>query len=206
MLIASSEGVYGILHTHERDYQPTALMGTFRTMRQAVIGMFLGEFASCLPMPISTNTVTGPDWNSGGTFYIRNRRQPDLYWWVHERHLHASPHQRTKFRISAVSRAANSAQSTPATEVMIRDDTVTVEVMQPRQGASTQSQFLRHTRSPYVKIELTESASNAQWRFGTLVNRDVGVLWEVEQGDTTNQLRPFLAVMDEDGGDEWELV
>ncbi|KZS90183.1 hypothetical protein SISNIDRAFT_479574 [Sistotremastrum niveocremeum HHB9708] len=69
--------------------------------------------------------VDGPDWTNGSTFFIRNKRQPNLYWSVSEVTPDAtiviSDTQNSKFRISGVDRDPKDRE-----KVLIRGDRVTI--------------------------------------------------------------------------------
>ncbi|KAK4169611.1 hypothetical protein QBC43DRAFT_351663 [Cladorrhinum sp. PSN259] len=156
--------------------------------------------------PMVPNPVTGPDWLSGNCFFIRNRRQPSLYWTVHDDHIHAMKNERTKFRISLAS------SSSGAKRVMTRKDQVTVRVI----AETTTSEFVRREGEHYVGINsgrLTLSKSKFDWNFENLVCSGIGVRWEPEPqvGDDASdndsesgENEPILWSM-EDGADEWEL-
>jgi hypothetical protein len=70
------------------------------------------------------NPVIGPDWISGGRFFIRNRREPSLYWCVRDSTVYASTHERSKFKIT-VRKGAHTVQPL----VMVRDDEIFIEVL-----------------------------------------------------------------------------
>jgi hypothetical protein len=145
----------------------------------------------------SIGTGCTTDWISGNEFFIRNKRQPNLYWWVYNDHIHTSDTRRTKFRITKTTAGFKD----PV--IMIRDDDVTVEVVaETVSGAGS-----RFTQ--YVSIEgagvgghLQLSGDKMKWKFGALLRGEVGERWDVIK-DVDNGL---LVHMIEGGGDEWELV
>ena len=134
--------------------QPAEARARFEILRDVTILAYLPDANGTPPsawsrqqIPTLTNIVTGSDWNSGSTFYIRNRRQPDLYWWAHGTHLHASPEQRTKFRIEAVGRPTGVSES----EIIIRSDTVIIEVIPQQVGTQTVRQYLSSRVAPGMR-------------------------------------------------------
>ena len=69
--------------------------------------------------PVFANPTIGPDWVSGKTFYIRNRRQPNLYWYYQYQGIVISTDRRTKFRVKD--------EDYDDERVLIRKDKVTIE-------------------------------------------------------------------------------
>ncbi|KAA8915047.1 hypothetical protein FN846DRAFT_770585 [Sphaerosporella brunnea] len=146
--------------------------------------------------PVIPNPIAGPDWVSGGEFFIRNRRQPSIYWCVYadDAHLYASDTRRTKFIVQTT--ASN--LRNPA--VMVRDDKVTIQTI-----PETIGNVACDCVSAYVAIgdpkgnSLTLSNVAYEWKFGGLLNKNVGVKWESD--DTARLMHMPLR-----GGDEWELV
>lgn len=47
-------------------------------------------------------TLDGPDWVNNGAYFIRSKRQPNLYWHQAGDYIHVSGTQMTKFRVRAV--------------------------------------------------------------------------------------------------------
>lgn len=153
--------------------------------------------------PMIQNPVHGPDWVSGGDYFIRNRRQPELYWHVHDAHIHTSSHQRTKFHIEKVKTRG---EREPV--VLIREDMVTIRAI-----PETVTSWAVANGSTYVSInsdntQLSLVKNEVTWKFGELVNGKVGVRWENEGGarEDSTDAKAFLVQMTSGGGDEWELV
>ena len=152
--------------------------------------------------------VEGQDWISGRKFFIRSKRHPDVYWWVHDNHVHASPHQRTKFQIE---RVADAKENQQGELVMIRSDKVTVKVLgvapSTTPGGERKPAAPRYLRAACLNTRVEVSDVEHTWEFGKLVNGDVGIYWE--DGDTSGgagQARPFVVWTPDGEGDEWELV
>ena len=108
-----------------------------------------------------------PDWVSGRTYFIRNKRQLDSYWYVdhgHDNRIHVSKELRTKFRITAV-------QSQAGTEehVLIRSDLVMIECVNgPEASKDEPTRFITASSSSGRsggKLEVSTSLKH--WRFGT---------------------------------------
>jgi hypothetical protein len=137
--------------------------------------------------PLITNLAVGPDWISGGCFFIRNRRQPNLYWWVDGQDIRTSDNKRTKFRIELLEPpAVTNGKQQPL--VLVRKDrikvTVPTETGEICVDSDTGSLILANTTYP--------------WTFGDLINNNVGVRFE---GDD----EPELVLTASGAGDEWEL-
>ncbi|GAB1318332.1 hypothetical protein MFIFM68171_08542 [Madurella fahalii] len=158
------------------------------------------------PLP---NQVSGPDWLSGGYFYIRNRRQPSLYWWVHGQHVHASEKRRTKFRIELCEQVPDISNNSPV--VLVRKDKVQVEVV-PETATPTyvidSRQYLgipinsSPNTTPYVIL----SSTPYHWIFEDLVCKKIGVRWRNEKQDSGSfKEDPLLVLTGVPGADEWEL-
>lgn len=153
--------------------------------------------------PNITNPVTGPDWVSGGDFFIRNRRQPNLYWNIHDTHIRTSVQRRTKFRIQKLK-----VKGEREPVIMIRKDTVTIQAIPETvtSAAVAAGSIYVSTEGPGGRLVL--SPVETKWIFGELVNKNVGVRWEDEKNTLEESLatKPFLVQMLNGGGDEWELV
>lgn len=153
--------------------------------------------------PIIANPVSGPDWVSGGDFFIRNRRQPDLYWNIHDIHICTSVQRRTKFRIQKVK-----VEGEREPVIIIREDMVTIQVIPESvtSGAVADGSIYVSTGNSNNRLALTHVET--KWKFGELVNKKVGVRWEDEKKSPTESLaaKPYLMYMINGGGDEWELV
>ncbi|KAL7270026.1 hypothetical protein RUND412_007279 [Rhizina undulata] len=149
------------------------------------------------------NSITGPDWVSGGHFFIRNRRQPNIYWWVHDTHIHASEQQRSKFRVTALK-----IQDVRSPVILVRQDTITVEVIPETvtsDAVANGATYVAVQGSRSGRLEVTGVKS--EWSFESLLCKDVGVRWEKEQCFVKSSLAaaPWLIHMPNGGGDEWEL-
>lgn len=151
--------------------------------------------------PIIPNAVSGPDWVSGGDFFIRNRRQPELYWYLHETNIHISKDRRTKFRIKRV----GPSEREPV--IMIRNDKVTIQVIADTvtPGAVEKNLMFLCIGGPKGNsIRLTNSP--VEWIFGSFVNKEVGVRWENATPEQPGAIWALAAHMPHGGGDEWELA
>lgn len=155
------------------------------------------------------NQVNGPDWLSGGYFYIRNRRQPSLYWWVHGQHVHASENRRTKFRIQLCEPVPDINNQSPV--VLVRKDKVQVEVV-PETATLTYAMDSR--KYLCIPDDLSQntiacvmlSSTPYPWTFENLVCKQIGLRWRNGTQDSGGISEdPLLVLAGEPGADEWEL-
>lgn len=153
-----------------------------------------------------TNPVTGPDWFSGGTFFIRNRRQTALYWCVHGSYVHTSTERRTKFKIELEDKPK---EGDTTKLVMIRSDRVIVSVVEEAHGSPLgERKFLGVEDFNNGAVSRLALVSTPHvWTFGDLVLKRVGVRWEDVRDGSGNVVenRPTVVPMSEGGQDEWEL-
>ncbi|KZT33516.1 hypothetical protein SISSUDRAFT_1066095 [Sistotremastrum suecicum HHB10207 ss-3] len=107
--------------------------------------------------------VDGPDWTNGSTFFIRNKRQPSLYWSVSEVTQDAaiviSDTQKSKFRISGVDLDPKDRE-----KVLIRSDRVTISPARSEKGLK--ALFIGPSECETDVVVLTGEKS--EWRFGDL--------------------------------------
>ncbi|KAK4443181.1 hypothetical protein QBC34DRAFT_478348 [Podospora aff. communis PSN243] len=192
----------GLLWHSVHDVQALGLADDFRTTLSTVLindGQVGGR-----TFDLIENAVTGPDWVSGGTFFVRNRRQRELYWCVHGGYVHTSEEKRTKFRVEL--------EETPEGQegkmVLVRGDRVVVSVVQEAYSVELGDR-------KYLGVEDFDGGQVSRlalvstphvWTFGDLVLKKVGVRWEdVRDGSGNVESRPTLVPMSEGGEDEWEL-
>ena len=154
-----------------------------------------------------SNPAQGPDWISGGAFFLRSRRQPQLYWCVHQSYVHLSTDRRSKFRIDII--PGDGEEDPKGKKVFILSDRVMVTVVQ-----ETHSGYLGDKK--YVGVEDFDSEKTSRlalvsrphpFTFDELVRSLVGVRWEEQRdaGGNVVEQRPTLAPMSEGGAEEWEL-
>lgn len=128
----------------------------------------------------------GPDWVNNGTYFIRNRRQPEQYWYYSAGYLLVSTTEKTKFRV----RGKAFAKEDP--KVLIDSDLVNVSLAG---CAKPKVYFSKQTGTN----KLTMSTDGNDWRFGDFrtgfgsVNHCDGMMERV------------ITWADDDDGDEWEL-
>jgi hypothetical protein len=145
-------------------------------------------------------TISGPDWLSGGTYFIRNRRQPKIYWWAHDTHIHTSEQRRTKFLVRRET-------ETGIPAVLNRPDKITVHVVAEtvNSAAASKGTLFVAIRAPDSNCLHLKNTPHV-WTFGNFINRDVGVRWGKEIKSEENEPEKSLLVyMTGGGGDEWEL-
>lgn len=145
--------------------------------------------------------ISGPDWLSGGTYFIRNRRQPSTYWWVSQGYIRPSEQRRTKFKIKLETESKESqpivlTRKDKIVVTVVRETTVSPEV----RAGSTCVSVCRGNR-----LTLSTRGESYQWTFGDLVSGKVGVEWPDEYPGEDSWLGTFLALMLNGGGEEWEL-
>lgn len=132
--------------------------------------------------------VEGPDWVSGKTYFIRNKRQPELYWYYSGGYIEVSRIQKSKFRIDEEGAIGGVEGGEPI--ALIGSDIVEVS-MAGQTGK----------RSLYLG---TEPGSNrlvvgdgGLWSFSSFMDGRFG---SVVQGD-----QEFVTWEEDGNGDEWEF-
>ena len=133
--------------------------------------------------PVLANPTIGPDWVSGKTFYIRNRRQPNLYWYYQYQGIVISTDRRTKFRIKD--------EDYDDERVLIRKDKVTIEPVGSL-GIPIGMYVIKNGDGENLRVGPTREV----WTFSDLFD-SVGVTWSISGTQFATSL-PDL-------GDEWEL-
>lgn len=131
--------------------------------------------------------VDGPDWIHNGNFFIRNKRQPNLYWYNSEGSIQVSDKQKTKFRIRATKFKKDDQV------VLIRSDTVEILMF----DNSCHPSYLN--RGVGCK-NLHLSLESREWKFGDFLG-GFGTTWE-KKGNTMQELVTWT---DDEDGDNWEL-
>jgi hypothetical protein len=153
--------------------------------------------------------VTGLDWISGNAFFIRNRREPTLFWFVHDDNTIRASHQdRTKFRITCYND-----QGVNERKVLIRSDQIIIRSLQrPAVGRISAPTTVKSGENGRLELGINETGK--QWHFGNFINT-FGVQAGDEhdtQGNVTRMSGRYVTVMnkdpnaEQDWGDEWELV
>ncbi|KAL7272927.1 hypothetical protein RUND412_004248 [Rhizina undulata] len=133
--------------------------------------------------------VVGSDWIHNGTFFIRNKRQPNLYWHCFDGSIFVSDSRKTKFRIGS----SNIEQS--LRKVMIRDDEVQIRTLDNRYNPSFVTRGINGDSALQVC-----SDSSQRWPFRNFLNR-FGTRWE----NIDNVNRERVIYTEGEDGDEWEL-
>lgn len=140
-------------------------------------------------------TVEGPDWVHNGTYFIRNKRQPNLYWYHFNGEINVSERQKTKFRV------VRTAFETDKQTVIIGSDTVEIFPIESGNAKST---------IQYVSIgnngsnKLLVSGVPKPWTFSDLRNR-FGTIWEQKGDSSSIQELVTWSNPENDDGDHWEL-
>lgn len=130
--------------------------------------------------------VDEPDWTHEGAYFIRNKRQPHLYWYHFEGAIHISDTQKTKFRICGTAFEKGQRVS------FIRSDDVQIRPL----SAGTAAYLTREHDSNKVRV----SWDSRTWKFGDLLG-GFGTTWE-KKGETVHEL---LTCASNEEGDNWEL-
>jgi hypothetical protein len=151
--------------------------------------------------------VIGPDWISGGAFFIRNRREPTLYWFVHKDNtIRASHEDRTKFRIASFNN-----QNVNEKNVLIRDDPIIINALR-RPNVGQVNTTITSSRCSRLKLGINNTGKH--WKFEIFINTfgvQIGDEYDV-YGEVTGKKGKYVTVMNEDPQaeqdweDEWELV
>ena len=138
--------------------------------------------------PVLANPTIGPDWVSGKTPYIRNRRQPSLYWYSADYLIVISTNRRTKFCIKD--------KSYDGERVLIRKDEVTIQPV-----GSLGTPIGKYVIKSGDGEVLTVGSTRQVWDFSDLFD-SVGVTWSDEtEVSPETQFATSLPKL----GDEWEL-
>ena len=152
------------------------------------MSVILADADSGRDWPVLANPTIGPDWVSGKTFYIRNRRQPSLYWYSENCLIVISTYRRTKFCIKD--------KSYDGERVLIRKDEVTIEPV----GSLGTPIGMYVIKGGYGEV-LTVGSTRQVWDFSDLFD-SVGVTWADEtEFSPETQFATSLPKL----GDEWEL-
>ena len=154
-----------------------------REFNYKFMSTFLAVTSAARDWPVLANPTIGPDWVSGKTFYIRNRRQPNLYWYYQYQGIVISTDRRTKFRVKD--------EDYDDERVLIRKDKVTIEPV-----GSLGTPIGMYVTKNGDGEELSVGSTRHVWTFSDLFY-SIGVSWH---GDG-NQ----FAISLPDLGDEWEL-
>ncbi|PUU78244.1 hypothetical protein B9Z19DRAFT_1084450 [Tuber borchii] len=147
------------------------------------VSVFLANSNAGREWPILTNPTIGPDWVSGKTFYIRNRREPNLYWHYERHQIVISTDRRTRFRIKD--------EDYEDERVLIRKDKVTIEPVGSL-GTPIGMYVTKNGNGENLSVRPTREV----WTFSDLFD-SVGVTWSISGTQFATSL-PDL-------GDEWEL-
>ncbi|KAK4248984.1 hypothetical protein C7999DRAFT_30515 [Corynascus novoguineensis] len=177
------------------------VQGLVDDFRERLSGSFIHNFDNGAFSAIS-NLVNGPDWLDGAYFYIRNRHQPSLYWWVQGQRGHASERRRTKFRIQLCEKVPGINEKLKSPVVLIRKDRVYVEVV-PEAGMPTESRKYLGIVDNCVML----SSTAYPWIFENLLCKQIGVRWRGEKAQSGDDVSkdPFLMPIGEPGAEQWEL-
>ncbi|CUS14773.1 unnamed protein product [Tuber aestivum] len=157
-------------------------------LNYTLMSVILADANAGRDWPVISNPTIGRDWITGGSYYIRNRRQPNLYWYREGVRIVISTNRRTQFRIKDV--------DFDDERVLIKKDEVTIEPLNS----------LGHPTGDYVVKngdgqKLSVGATRQVWDFSDLFD-GVGVTWTGEDGSSSDiQFATSLP----DVGDEWEL-
>lgn len=140
-------------------------------------------------MPIIPNDPTSNvEYRSGGSFYIRTKSTPHLYWYLRERtssRVHLDPRKATKFQIT---------QDDPTDQandkrVLERKDLVRLTAL-----TGTGSYDVGVVGHTVMIMQFTY-----KFRFGSFYNQNLGVDWTIDD-------EPFLAFQVPHAGEQWELI
>ncbi|KZT35269.1 hypothetical protein SISSUDRAFT_1051676 [Sistotremastrum suecicum HHB10207 ss-3] len=142
------------------------------------------------PWPV-VESVDGPDWTNGGAFFIRNKRQPDLYWSVsyaaQDVAIVVSETRRSKFRIWG-----SDIDHKDLDKVLIRSDRVTISPVSSEKSARV---LYVHPSKAETNVVVL-SGDKKEWRFGDLFGA-FGTTWDDNETE--------LVTYNEAEGEEWEL-
>ncbi|KAF8247303.1 hypothetical protein K440DRAFT_551430 [Wilcoxina mikolae CBS 423.85] len=154
----------------------------------------LNDAASGRDFPVLPNPAIGSDWVNGNAFFIRNRRQPELYWFVRSNKVYISNTQRSKFIVRGTD--FNKTDK----KVLIRKDKITIQAV--AETVEDQDTTVSTYVAPNVDTSRLDVGNiKGDWTFADLFE-NVGAIWLDNSGVTYQRAK----YMTNDGGDEWELV
>jgi hypothetical protein len=138
--------------------------------------------------------VPGRDWVNGNTYFVRNIRQPNLYWYdggSNGRLCVSDGGPRTKFRIVGTNLGIDK-------RVLIRSDHVRLETPQ------TLNNPTKHLRNEGNNRLMCSSLGGRYWtfRFEDLLGK-FGTMWL--EGSATPWMQGHVTWSEGDDQDEWEL-
>lgn len=155
--------------------------------RPTVMWQLLSNGESLSPhYPPIIPPLDGPDWVNNGTYFIRNKRQPKLYWYHVGSYIRVSDTRKTKFRIRDVDLDGDDES------VLVRSDVVEISLL----DNGTNEMFLVKSKSGRLMISLDPR----QWGFHRFLD-GFGTMWKNE-GDVEFE---YVIATDADEADEWEL-
>lgn len=136
--------------------------------------------------------IQGRDWVHGRTYFIRNIRQPNIYWFHNgnpEGHILALESQRTKFRVCGTEFGSGEKK------VLIRSDYIKISVARNDVGSPE-----LYPRPQNNRLVCTVDSRNWKFKFQDLLGR-FGTAWEMNGGG----LVEYVTWSEDGDQDEWEL-
>lgn len=186
----------------------TALTSKVPTFNSVLSITLLPNSNSGVPITPFQPLTVGPDWLSDGSFFVRNKRQHELYWAIamsENVYVNVSQTHRTKFRITG--------RNLKPGDVMIPEDDVIITLAEKQcTSCGGTCGCSSGPRTIYVSINnslLTISNSSPPpMRFGDFFGV-FGTVWDdtkisVFQNDPVGAAQ-YVTYGEVDLGDEWEL-
>ena len=165
------------------------LIGT--TMAARISGYDNNHASGAMPV-IPDDPTASVEYRSGGTYYIRTKSTPHLYWYIgsHNR-IRLDTRKATKFQIDRED--AEQTEQTDSRRVLVRKDQVKLTAL--RSSGSSDigvwDNLVTTTHTPY------------RFAFGSFYNGDLGVDWDA---DNTIAGEGYVSYKVKHAGETWELV
>lgn len=135
-------------------------------------------------------SVPGPDWVFNRSYFIRNIRQPELYWFYPgSGRILASRTQKTKFHIA-------SQATLPSKSPIIRSDSMIISIASNSDGSRSTSNYVNTSDN---KLRVTSDITD--FRFDSLLQM-FGTTWE---NNAAGALHEYITWSSGGGLDGWEL-
>ncbi|THC89146.1 hypothetical protein EYZ11_011404 [Aspergillus tanneri] len=171
---------YYFIDSNAKDLIPT-------TMVARISGYDNNHATGAMPI-IHNDPTANVEYRSGGSYYIRTKSTPHLYWFLKDTNIYLDTRKATKFQIYRDDSERN--RQSDDRRVLERKDLVQLSALNASgsQDVGVSNQIVTTAQSPF------------QFSFGCFYNGNFGVDWSSEGND------PYLVYRASYAGEEWELV
>ncbi|KGO73642.1 hypothetical protein PITC_038370 [Penicillium italicum] len=182
--------VHNFLNSNAKDLIPTTMIA--RTSGY-------GEAPGAMPA-IPNDATSNVEYVSGGSYYIRTKSAPHLYWFFQDKdegRISLDLRKATKFQINRNDSGKASPTLPNDRRVLERKDELALVALSSH-GSHTIGISNHHVSTTPTSFRFT---------FGSFYNGDFGVDWSVKSSVKSKYGRcPYLAYQVQYAGEEWELV